>query len=98
MRGTPAPTLPAAPRSSLPAELLQHRLERARVVELLRLPFAHRPAQVACSHLELEVLHRRRAAHALEAAVRVDDLCLVAHMLFELGLVHVLQGVAALTG
>src|SRR2546421_7396059 len=95
-RGMPRAARLARAAASLAAELFQRRFQWPRVVELLRLPLARRAAQAAGGDLERKVVQRGRGAHALDAAVQVDDLHDVAQLRLELRLVHVLQGVAAL--
>src|SRR5438128_10928253 len=95
-RGMPRAARLARRAASLAAELFQRRFERARVVELLRLPLARRAAQRAGGDLERQVLEGRRRAHAVEAAVQVDDPHQVAKLRLELRVVHVLQRVTAL--
>src|SRR5437868_540246 len=69
-RGMPRAARLARRAASLAAELFQRRVERARVVELLRLPLARRAAEGAGRELERQVLEGRWRAHAVDGGAQ----------------------------
>src|SRR5262245_58462564 len=81
----PRPSADCARLTRLPlAQILQSRLERRRVEELLGLPLAGGRREIAGRHLEGEVLESARPSHPVQSAVQVEDLHERAQLSFEL--------------